>query len=366
MSRPSRRRLLILVAGISGLTAGLVGIEGAVQASSPDRELSLRLLGPGDPIDPVLSALADGRLVREVTAPLPGEATVPAVPLGFAFTGSQLGVLDITATPPAAAEVQAFTDRLKRRGIDMSGTEWTVYALPPVQSALALAPREQDDDGPLSDVLVVPRGTQVDLVGAVFEDGKLHVKTLLTATGLAPSPQKRFRAMTDPSASQQFERAGGIGCVDRKQNNTAWYDPCHDFWLHRNDGDPNAEYWASQLRGTGKGKGLWTLNSLEVSSRRKEGSAPQEWVDWDPGADANTNCRNQTISVSYAGAGVSFDKQHCEMWDIDKDQDGADFANWWKGHVRRKERETGALTLTRLANGDIPVLRVSFDYYANP
>ncbi|MGH2651319.1 MAG: hypothetical protein ACRDHK_08930, partial [Actinomycetota bacterium] len=157
MNRLPRARFLILISVLANLTAGAVGIEGTARASSPDQALSLQLLGPGDPLDPVLSALADGRLVREVTAPLPGEATVPAVPLGFAFTGSQLGVLDITATPPAAAEVQAFTDRLKRRGIDMSGTEWTVYALPPVQSALALAPREQDDDGPLSDVLVVPR-----------------------------------------------------------------------------------------------------------------------------------------------------------------------------------------------------------------
>jgi hypothetical protein len=344
----------------------LVGTGGHAQASSSDQVLALGLLGPGDPIDPVLSALADGRLVRDVVAPLPGAATVPAVPLGFAFTGPQLGVLDITATTPAIAEVRGFTDRLRRRGIDPSGTEWTVYALPPIEAAPAVAPGEQDGDGPLGDVLVVPRGTQVNLVGAVFEDGQLHAKTQLTATGAAPRQHRRFQAVADPSASAQFQRAGGIGCVERKQNNTAWYDPCQDFWLHQNDGDPNAQYWASQMRGTGKGKSVWTLNSLEVSSRRTEGSAPQEWVDWDPGADANTNCRNQTISVSYAGAGVSFDKQHCEMWDIDKDQDGADFANWWRGHVRRKERETGALTLTRLANGDVPVLRVDFDYYANP
>lgn len=120
------------------------------------------------------------------------------------------------------------------------------------------------------------------------------------------------------------------------------------------------------MKGTGKGKGVWTLNGLELSSRRKEGSPRQRWVDWDPGADANTSCRAQTISVSYAGAGISFDRQHCEMWDIDKDADGADFANWWRGHVRRKEREVGAMTLTRLDNGAVPVVLVDFDYYANP
>jgi hypothetical protein len=317
-----------------------------------------------------LSALAEARLVRDVIAPSPGEVTVPAVPLGFAFTGVQLGPLDITRTPAAALELQAFTDRLRRRGINTSGTAWTVYTLPAVKDALDAAPRGADTagvDGPLGSALIVPAGTKVELVGAVFEHGELHTKTMFTASpdGRA-SGLKEMSAMAAPSDSESFVRDGGLGCVDRKQNNTAFYDPCQDFFFLENDGDPARRYWASQMHGTGKGRGLWTLNSLEVSSRRSDGSAPQEWVDWDPGADATTNCHTQTVSVSYAGAGLSLDQQHCEQWDIDKDEDGADFANWWRGHVRRKERETAAMTLTRLQNGDLPKLVVSFDYYANP
>ncbi len=139
--------------------------------------LAQKLLGPGDPTDPVLSALADARLVRDVIAPGPGQVTVPAVPLGFAFTGAQLGPLDITGTPAAASELQAFTDRLRGRGIDPSRAAWTVYTLPAVKEALDADPGAADSsgmDGPLGSALIVPARTNVELVGAVFEHGELH------------------------------------------------------------------------------------------------------------------------------------------------------------------------------------------------
>jgi hypothetical protein len=362
--------LITFLTALSTLTAGALLPESPARAASLDQALAKSLLGPEDPIDPVLSSLANARLVRDVVAPSPGQVTVPAVPLGFAFTGVQLGPLDITGTPAAALEVEAFTDRLHRRGVDTSGTTWTVYTLPAVKDAPDADPGgagTSEVDGPLGSALIVPAGTKVELVGAVFEHGELHTKTMFTASpdGRA-SGTREMSAMAAPSDSDSFVRDGGLGCVDRKQNNTAFYDPCQDFFFLENDGDPARRYWASQMHGTGKGRGLWTLNSLEVSSRRSDGSAPQEWVDWDPGADATTNCHTQTVSVSYAGAGLSLDQQHCEEWDIDKDADGADFANWWRGHVRRKERETAAMTLTRLQNGDLPKLLVSFDYYANP
>jgi hypothetical protein len=349
------------------LAAGSAYVVPAAQAVSPDQALARTLISPSDPVDPVLAALSDGRLVRAVAAPATGTVLLPAVKYGFALTGAELGKLDITGSPEAILEVGQFVARLRSRGIDQSGTPFTVYTLPPIQDAIdAAASPGMDGDGPLGSVLVVPLGTKVVLAGAVFEGGQLHAKTLLESSGSEHRNESGIRAMAAPADSQGFRRSGGIGCAERKQNNTAWYDPCQEFYVQENDGDPNAQYWASELKGTGKGKSVWTLNSLEVSSRRKEGSPAQQWVDWDPGADTTTSCRSQTISVSYAGAGIAFDKQHCELWDIDKDADGADFANWWRGHVRRKERETGAMTLTRLDNGALPVLLVSFDYYANP
>lgn len=88
------------------------------------------------------------------------------------------------------------------------------------------------------------------------------------------------------------------------------------------DGDAGHDYWASEMYGTGKGHSVWTLNGLEVDSRREPGTAPQEWVDWDPGADASTSCHSQTVSVTYAGVGLALDKQHCETWDMTRGKRG--------------------------------------------
>jgi hypothetical protein len=359
--RLSPRPLIRWLTGLSALAIASTTVGQPAEAVSADRGLLENLMSPSDPVDPVVAALSEGRLIRDVAAPVAGAVLLPAVRYGFALTGEQLGKLDITSTPEAGLEVDRFVARLRGRGIDPAGS-FTVYSLPPIQEAIDAAPAQgADGDGPLDSVLIVPTGTKVVMAGAVFEEGQLHTKTVFESSGEQP-----VRAMAAPPDAQGFRRAGGIGCTQRKQNNTAFYDPCHEYFVQENDGDPNGQYWASQLKGTGKGKGVWTLNSLEVSSRRKEGSAAQQWVDWNPGADENTSCRSQPITVSYAGVGITFDKQHCEVWDIDKDADGADFANWWKGHIRRKEREVGAQTLTRLDNGAVPTLLVSFDYYANP
>lgn len=133
------------------------------------------------------------------------------------------------------------------------------------------------------------------------------------------------------------------------------------------DGDPVHDYWASQYYGTGKGKSVWTLNRLEADGRRKPGSAGQEWVDWDPGADSEQgHCAPQTVTVAYGGFSLSTTKNHCDKWDVDKGAEAADFANWWRGHARRSERETAAEVLTRLRAGENPAGVFDFDYYANP
>lgn len=91
------------------------------------------------PLDPVLAALADGRLVREVTPPFPGSVKLSPVPVGFALTGDQLTPFDITATAVGEQELKAFTERLAGYGIETGGMSFTVYTLPPVQEAVAAA-----------------------------------------------------------------------------------------------------------------------------------------------------------------------------------------------------------------------------------
>ena len=146
----------------------------------------------------------------------------------------------------------------------------------------------------LGSSLIVPAGTVVRFVGAVFQDGELHVKTAVTAPA---TPRKMagsrgtFKAMGTPSDSVSFEPAGGVGCLRRKQNSTAHYDPCQQFWRATNDNNMAREWFASEMHGTGKSHSVWRLQGLEVDSRRSKNTALQEWVNWDPGADAPGNCR---------------------------------------------------------------------------
>ena len=367
-----RRSRVILVAVALAVGASTTPAI-ATGHSAVDRRLVGKLRRPRLPLDPVLAHLAAGRLVREVRPLRPGQVEPPPVSLGFALTGDQLAGLDISATAAAIQQLDAFLARLRGRGIELGGTPFTVYTLPSVQEAVdAAAVSEPDpESGPLASALIVPTGTVVELVGAVWDGGQLHVKTTVSSSPPSRSSSAiRIRPLATAAPGSPWIYTGpSMKCIERTQNNTAWYDPCQWFLLldPAVDGDPAHDFWASQYYGTGKGKGVWTLNRLEADGRRKPGTAPQEWVDWDPGADAaGGNCAPQTVSVSYAGFGVSIQKNRCDTWDIDKGSEAADLANWWRGHARRKERETAAEVLTRLRPGEHPQGLYDFDYYANP
>lgn len=362
MARTFRSKLTVLSVA-SLLATGTLAIQPPAYGSSSDRALAQRFRRPGVALDPVLSSLSAGRLVREVAALAPGHVEVPAVPLGFALQGVQLTGLDVTKTVAGTRELAAFLTRLQGRG-DAAGDQedYTVYALPSIREAEESAAQRGAVDGPedgtLDSVLIVPKGTKVEFVGAVFEGGKVHAKTIVS--GSPTPPAATFGA---PSESASFVRAGGIGCLHRKQNNTAWYDPCQEYYQLENDRDGAKNYWASQLWGTGKSKSIWTLEGLEAFARRTENTAAQGWVDWDPGADADINCQPQSVEVSYAGASVGITKQHCEMWDISK-HDDVRFSNWWRGKAWRKERETAMVALTKTSAREVPHQTFDFDYYA--
>jgi hypothetical protein len=90
-------RVSTLTVAISLLVVGVVlKYDRALAAEPSDRALAQSIALPGAALDPVLSALADGRLVRNVAAPLAGQVRLPAVPLGFGLTGDQLLPLDVT------------------------------------------------------------------------------------------------------------------------------------------------------------------------------------------------------------------------------------------------------------------------------
>lgn len=327
MSRPRSLRVVLTLAAAL-FAPGIGVVSQPALGSTADRALAASL-AHGD-LDPVLEALSAGELTRSVAPPAPGSVALPAVPVGFGLTGDQLAPLEVTATPVAEQSVREFVERLRTQGVDASATQWQVFTLPPVkEAASAAAAQGVVDDDPLGSSLIVPAGTVVRFVGAVFQNGELEVKTAVTASAEPagrPTAEPNFRAMGSPSDSVTFVPAGGVGCLDRKQNSTAHYDPCQQFWRATNDNSDTREWFASEMHGTGKSHSMWRLHGLEVDSRRTKNSALQEWVNWDPGADAKGNCQDQTVGVSYAGASVSVSKPHCELWDIDKGREAFDMS----------------------------------------
>ena len=273
----------------------------------------------------------------------------------------------MTDTDPGHQEVAAFVGRLRSRGIEAGDVNFAVYSLPGVKGLPQPAgpggpPPADQDDGPLENALVVPRGTAVELVGDLQDDSGLAVETLLSA---APR-QPEVHAFAAPSESRRWAPSGGLSCVMRKSNNTAWYDPCQFFWWLGGDRDPDHQTLASQMYGTGKSKGFWRLNTLEVQSYPERSGPPQRWIDWDPKADTKSECEKTTVTVTVEGLGLSRDAQRCERWDIDKKAGPGDFANRWRGGAVRSERSTAAVTATQVDNGATPRYLFEFDYYARP
>lgn len=363
-----RRSLpFLLILGLVPMVA--TATEAAPKKSSPkssDADMAARYRH-GDAPNPFLDALAEGRLDRHPPPPTTQQGyRAAAVPVGWALTGAELGPFDVTGTDAGRQEVAALRRRLKSRGIDASDVPYVVYSLPGVRGTAPEGnpegdPPPDEDDGPLPSALLVPKGTTVELIGDLYDDSGLHVVTILSA---APRPPE-VRGLAAPSDSLEWSLAGGLGCTDRKSNNTARYDPCQFFyWLSGEDNDPDHQFLGSMLHGTGKSKGFWVLKELELQSYPEEGTDPQRWVDWDPKADIDTKCKTETVSVTVRGVGLATEQQRCEKWDIEKGETPGDFANRWKGSVRRGDRATAMATATEVDNGALPRYRFEFDYYA--
>jgi hypothetical protein len=356
------------------LILGLVPMVAAAADSPPkksssksdDADLAARYRH-GDAPNAFLDALAEGRLDRHPRPPAKQQGyRAAAVPVGWALTGAELAPFDVTGTDAGRQEVAALRRRLKSRGLDAGDVPYVVYSLPGVEGAAPERnptgdPPRDEDDGPLPSALIVPKGTTVELTGDLYDDNGLHVVTLLSA---APRPVE-VRGLAAPSDSLEWTPAGGLGCTGRKSNNTARYDPCQRFfWLSGEDNDADHQSLGSMLYGTGKSKGFWTLKELELQSYPEEGTAPQRWVDWDPKADLKTECETATVSVTVHGVGLATEQQRCELWDIEKGETPADFANRWKGSARRADRASAMATATEVDNDALPRYRFEFDYYA--
>lgn len=236
-------------------------------------------------------------------------------------------------------------------------------AVPPVGVGDVAAVVVEDESG-VGSVLVLPTGTSVALVGAAWNDAMVQVTTVLSTTPVDPS---LLEGQPDPTAGDKWRPAGGLRCMSRKQNDTAWYDPCSWWYEHMADGNDSRWTWGLVQYGTGKSKGIWKLKSLEVQSWRKAGTPDQDWIKWSPDSDMEAgHCSSITVGVNVKVAYLEVAKSMCDQWDISKGEQPADFANRWRSTygAGRTERSTASVIATDTPNGYVPHDLLSFDYYA--
>lgn len=275
-------------------------------------------------------------------------------------------------TPPTTGELVAMVDQLTlmvdallaNLGFETSAQ---IAEDPTHVAPVGTDPVNSVYDGVLGDVLVLPVGAGLGTVAAAWDDGVMQMTTILETTPLASlSPMVGSLTQYGPGDAQ-WDPAGGQGCARRKSNNTAWYDTCQ-WWYHlAKDGNADRQTWSLMHYGTGKSKGAWKLNSLEVRSWRKTGTPDQDWIDWSPRADEDHgNCSSSTVGVNVNAAYLEHTSTHCDLWNIDKGAEPADFANVWMGNVRRSEREVAGLIATNTPNNYVPVDYIRYDYYARP
>lgn len=186
-------------------------------------------------------------------------------------------------------------------------------------------------------------------------------------------------AQVEVSLRSALGLSGGVGsgwnhrasdCFAREENSTGWIDSCYKINQYNTDGtDGTSTHDIFQLEhyATAKSKGVFTLNSFELTSDQSPSSDPfRDWVDWDPGSDADHgNCGSYSIGISYSGVGITSSFTACDRWDITKWSDYGHFRNTWRGDARRSEREVGYMTAIKVSQGGWPVWSLWDTFAAN-
>lgn len=381
-----------------GATAVVVtlSILHPIHATATDTTASgilARFTPPDGQLGPLLSALAAGRVATHVPPLATGQVVPASVANGFVIQASELDGFDVTNTVEGQAEIAAYVLRLQERGQSIPAG-LSVFSLPSVQKHGAGIPDADDignlpidtgpvdslheGDGPLGSVLVLPGcAAKPDLVGAVVEGTRVIATTMFAATPTSstalantcdvPQPSRMVGLPGDNPTydSDAWGPAGGT-CWSRKQNNTAWYDPCYQFYHRTNDGESSRDTYALTQWGTGKSKSVWDLDSLEVRSWREKNTPDQQWKDWSPRSDQDAgHCTTTTVGVNVNAAYIEQSANICDQWDIDKGEAPASFANTWRGSTNRHEREAASFIATSVPNGYAPHDIVRYDYYAS-
>lgn len=145
-------------------------------------------------------------------------------------------------------------------------------------------------------------------------------------------------------------------------NNTAWFKGHNEYryWYH--DGNKKYNYWAIKRAGTCKSKGIWTMLSCGIGSKKRT-RIYQRILDISPRQDTTGDCRSISLSVEAAGIGIGGDYQHCDESDINW-PNRTHFSNYWRGLAHRKERAVQYQYILRTKQGERPRFTLWSPYVA--
>lgn len=146
-------------------------------------------------------------------------------------------------------------------------------------------------------------------------------------------------------------------CFSRVENSTGWLDECYMTYKLIGNLDPTYDYYSLRHWCTAESKSVWALHWAKVESVASASSAPQEWVDWDPKGDIQTqNCSSIGLSVNVLGVSIGASHTICPAeWDISKGIAAGTFSCKWVGNARQSERYAAYMITIKVGECHWPV-----------
>jgi hypothetical protein len=129
-----------------------------------------------------------------------------------------------------------------------------------------------------------------------------------------------------------------------------WMDTCYHMHKVVNDGDGTWDYWDLHGFATVDATHKYAYTDDAYVHVYRCCGPTMYWFDWQPRGDRSGNCGTQTLSISYAGAGLSFGHSVCEWWLLTKYAAAGAIKVTWDGFTQGA-REVALMSAVKVANG---------------
>lgn len=146
-------------------------------------------------------------------------------------------------------------------------------------------------------------------------------------------------------------------------NNTAWFKGTNQYMYWHNDNDKKYNYWAIKREGICKSKGVWTMLSCGIGSKKRT-SISQRILEVSPKQDKDLDdCASVSLGVEIPGISLGGEYQACDSLDVNF-PNRTSFSNYWRGLKHRTERAVEYQYIVRTKQGERPRFTLWSPYQA--